>query len=139
MGLIIARMLADLMGGELSVSSQPDVGSEFKVKIFLLELHTSLPTVPPGGTSPWPRRSNRVWGMSGRASGCWWWTTRRSTGNCWCKCCNRWASSCVLLTAASGHAALDLLASGYQSPARCAGRIRLHRAAGRHDARHGQH
>ena len=43
MGLTIARMLTDLMGGALSVSSQPGVGSVFKVKLFLPELHTSLP------------------------------------------------------------------------------------------------
>ena len=39
LGLTIAKMLTDLMGGELSVTSTPGVGSVFKVKLFLPEVH----------------------------------------------------------------------------------------------------
>jgi len=38
LGLTIAKMLTDLMGGELSVHSTPGQGTTFKVKLFLPEL-----------------------------------------------------------------------------------------------------
>jgi signal transduction histidine kinase/CheY-like chemotaxis protein len=41
LGLTIAKMLTDLMGGELTVSSTPGVGSVFRVKLFLPEVHVS--------------------------------------------------------------------------------------------------
>jgi signal transduction histidine kinase/DNA-binding NarL/FixJ family response regulator len=39
LGLTIARMLTDLMGGELTASSQLGQGSVFQVRLFLPELH----------------------------------------------------------------------------------------------------
>jgi signal transduction histidine kinase/CheY-like chemotaxis protein/purine-cytosine permease-like protein len=39
LGLTIAKMLADLMGGELTVRSTPGVGTCFSVRLFLPELH----------------------------------------------------------------------------------------------------
>ncbi|MDD2926742.1 ATP-binding protein [Rhodoferax sp.] len=39
LGLTIARMLTDLMGGSMSVTSTPGLGSTFKVKLFLPEVH----------------------------------------------------------------------------------------------------
>ena len=39
LGLTIAKMLTDLMGGELTAVSQPAVGSTFRVRLFLPELH----------------------------------------------------------------------------------------------------
>jgi signal transduction histidine kinase/CheY-like chemotaxis protein len=53
LGLTIAKMLTDLMGGELSATSQPGQGSVFKVRLFLPELHM------PVGTSPQAARSNK--------------------------------------------------------------------------------
>jgi len=38
LGLTIARMLTDLMGGELTATSQPGQGSNFQVRLFLPEL-----------------------------------------------------------------------------------------------------
>ena len=40
LGLTIARMLTDLMGGELTASSQLGQGSVFQVRLFLPELHS---------------------------------------------------------------------------------------------------
>ncbi|MDR1854701.1 MAG: response regulator [Azoarcus sp.] len=39
LGLTISRMLTDLMGGELTVDSRPGVGSVFRVRLFLPQLH----------------------------------------------------------------------------------------------------
>jgi len=40
-GLTIARMLTDLMGGEMSVTSTPGEGSRFRVRLFLPQLHSA--------------------------------------------------------------------------------------------------
>jgi len=45
LGLTIARMLTGLMGGELTVSSRPGLGSSFSVRLFLPELAGSWPDV----------------------------------------------------------------------------------------------
>lgn len=39
LGLTIAKMLTDLMGGEMTVSSTPGQGSVFRIKLFLPEMH----------------------------------------------------------------------------------------------------
>ena len=44
LGLTIAQMLTRLMGGELTVGSQPGTGSAFQVRLFLPEVHQ--PRVP---------------------------------------------------------------------------------------------
>jgi signal transduction histidine kinase/CheY-like chemotaxis protein/purine-cytosine permease-like protein len=43
LGLTIAKMLATLMGGELSVRSSPGEGSVFEVRVFLPEIHNPKP------------------------------------------------------------------------------------------------
>ncbi|HMV64249.1 MAG TPA: ATP-binding protein [Rhodocyclaceae bacterium] len=40
-GLTIARMLTTLMGGELQLSSTPGEGSQFRIRLFLPQLHTA--------------------------------------------------------------------------------------------------
>ena len=42
LGLTIAKMLTDLMGGEMTVSSAPGQGSVFRIKLFLPELHPAV-------------------------------------------------------------------------------------------------
>jgi CheY-like chemotaxis protein len=39
LGLTIAKMLTDLMGGEMTVASTPGAGSVFRMKLFLPEVH----------------------------------------------------------------------------------------------------
>ena len=44
LGLTIAKMLTDLMGGEMTVSSTPGEGSRFGIRLFLPEVHGSAAT-----------------------------------------------------------------------------------------------
>lgn len=43
LGLTIAKMLTELMGGEMSVESEAGRGSTFRVRLFLPELHGEWP------------------------------------------------------------------------------------------------
>ncbi|HEX5698650.1 MAG TPA: ATP-binding protein, partial [Rhodoferax sp.] len=115
MGLTIARMLTDLMGGELTVSSQPGVGSVFKVKLFLPEIHTSL-SAGEGGDA----QRNKPLAAPVKPRLAYLGPRQRVL-----VVDNEEADRELLVqvlqplgfevrTAASGHDALDLLASGYQ-------------------------
>jgi CheY-like chemotaxis protein len=115
MGLTIARMLTDLMGGALSVSSLPGAGSVFKVKLFLPELHTGLPAARVSGSQAGKRLAAAPPARMGYAG------SRQRV----LVVDNEEADRELLVqllqplgfevrTAASGHDALDLLASGYQ-------------------------
>jgi len=46
LGLTIAKMLTDVMGGELTVQSTPGEGTAFRIKLFLPEAHAQTDTVP---------------------------------------------------------------------------------------------
>ncbi len=109
LGLTIAKMLTDLMGGELTVASTPDVGSVFRVKLFLPEVRLA-----PGAALPVPssRARKARYGYAG---------ARRRV----LVVDNEEADRELLVnvlqplgfeirTAASGHDCLDLLAAGYQ-------------------------
>ena len=115
MGLTIARMLTDLMGGALSVSSQPGVGSVFKVKLFLPELHTRFTA----GEGAGAQRDKLLLAPVKSPLGYLGPRQRVLVVD------NEEADRELLVqllqplgfevrTAASGHDALDLLASGYQ-------------------------
>ncbi|UUZ74848.1 response regulator [Polaromonas sp. P1(28)-13] len=41
LGLTIAKMLTDLMGGEMTVTSTPGAGSVFRIRLFLPEVHVA--------------------------------------------------------------------------------------------------
>ncbi|HYF41794.1 MAG TPA: ATP-binding protein, partial [Ramlibacter sp.] len=103
LGLTIAKMLTDLMGGELTVSSTPGAGSTFRIRMFLPEVHASR--APEVQVAPPPR-----YGYEG--------ARRRIL-----VVDNEEADRELLVhlleplgfelrTAASGHDALDLLAAG---------------------------
>nr|MBL8412172.1 response regulator [Dechloromonas sp.] len=46
-GLTIARMLTDLMGGEMQVSSTPGEGSLFRIRLFLPQVYSAMATALP--------------------------------------------------------------------------------------------
>ncbi len=46
LGLTIARMLTDIMGGELSVESRPGQGSLFRVRLYLPQIHAAQAASP---------------------------------------------------------------------------------------------
>ncbi|MES3009179.1 MAG: ATP-binding protein [Pseudomonadota bacterium] len=108
LGLTIAKMLTDLMGGELTASSTPGVGSVFRVKLFLPEAHVS-------SRSLLPRPAQQRRGYVG---------TRRRILVVDNEEADRELLQSLLeplgfelRTAASGHDCLDLLAAGYQPDA----------------------
>ncbi|MBV7539821.1 ATP-binding protein [Acidovorax sp. sic0104] len=109
LGLTIAKMLTALMGGELSVTSEPGLGSVFHAKLFLPEVHAEAlgKAAPAAHTAPRMRR-----GYAGE---------RRRV----LVVDNEEADRELLVQlleplgfelrqAASGHDALDLLATGYR-------------------------
>ncbi|WP_428490304.1 hybrid sensor histidine kinase/response regulator [Rhodopila sp.] len=57
LGLTITKLLTEILGGEISVTSRPNEGSEFRVRLL-------LPEVPSAPTSPTKRR--RIVGYRGR-------------------------------------------------------------------------
>jgi signal transduction histidine kinase/DNA-binding NarL/FixJ family response regulator len=110
LGLTIARMLTDLMGGELSLSSAPGQGATFHLKLFLPEVHA-----PASGLTALPKPARARLGYAG--------ARRRLL-----VVDNEETDRELLLqvlqplgfevrTAASGHDCLDLLASGYRPDA----------------------
>ena len=118
LGLTIAKMLTDLMGGELTVASTPGVGSVFKVKLFLPRVRETAGAVGAlslsGSSVNSPRthrRKTRVGYLGPRL--------RVLVVD------NEEADRELLIqllqplgfelrTAASGHDCLDLITSGYQ-------------------------
>jgi CheY-like chemotaxis protein len=106
LGLTIAKMLTDLMGGELSATSRPGAGSVFRVRLFLPEVHAAVAREPAAKV----RR-----GYEG---------TRRKILVVDNEEADRELLVAVLeplgfelRTAASGHDALDLVAAGLQPDA----------------------
>ena len=116
LGLTIAKMLTDLMGGELTVSSTPGAGSVFRVKLFLPEVRvgTGAAGAAPGAYS------QRNKSLPGRARTAYAGPRRRVL-----VVDNEEADRELLLrllqplgfalrVADSGHDCLDLLTAGYQ-------------------------
>jgi signal transduction histidine kinase/CheY-like chemotaxis protein len=107
LGLTIAKMLTDLMGGELTVVSTPGRGSVFRIRLFLPEVYG---TAAQGSRPPVARKQPRAY---------------RGARRTLLVVDNEEPDRELLVqllqpmgfdlrTAASGHDCLDLLAAGYQ-------------------------
>ncbi|NVO07354.1 MAG: response regulator, partial [Rhodoferax sp.] len=108
LGLTIAKMLTDLMGGEMQVSSVPGQGSVFSVRLFLPQLH-----LPPEGAQRLEAERAQRQARSGYAG------PRRKILVVDNEAADRSLLVQLLVPlgfelrqAASGHDALDLLAAG---------------------------
>jgi len=102
LGLTIAKMLTDLMGGQLTVQSEPGCGSTFRVRLFLPQVHGGAarqqPPVRPRGYAGARRRLLVVDNEE----------ADRDLVVQWLQ-----PLGFEIRTAASGHDALDLLAAGW--------------------------
>jgi signal transduction histidine kinase len=111
LGLTMAKMLTDLMGGEMNVQSTPGLGSVFRLRLFLPRVHDALPSVE-------PRRAAVARVRRGYLG------ERRQLLVVDNEEADRELLAHVLTrvgfelrTAASGHDALDLIAAGYRPDA----------------------
>jgi signal transduction histidine kinase/DNA-binding NarL/FixJ family response regulator len=116
LGLTIAKMLTDLMGGELTVTSTPAVGSVFKVKLFLPEVRLAPAVVGTANLSTTHRqlsgaRPPRL-GYAGPRQRVLVVDNEEVDRELLVKLLQPLGFE--LRTAASGHDCLDLLAAGYR-------------------------
>ena len=112
LGLTIAKMLTDLMGGELSASSVLGQGAVFRVRLFLPELHLPASAEPPRTFAAAPKPRTGYAGL------------RRKVLVVDNEEADRELLVSLLVplgfevrTAASGHDGLDLLAAGLRPDA----------------------
>ena len=105
LGLTMAKMLTDLMGGELTVSSIPGAGATFRIKLFLPEVHGG-PTV---ARKPTPALRRAYQGDRRKVLVV---DNEETDRDLLVQLLDRLGF--MLRTAASGHDCLDLLAAGYQ-------------------------
>lgn len=106
LGLTIARMLTDLMGGELGVTSTPGAGSTFRVRLFLPQASGELPRpVARGPRHGYAGARRRILVVDNEEAD-------RELLVALLE-----PLGFVLRTAASGHDALDLLAAGVRPDA----------------------
>ncbi|VTY24204.1 Autoinducer 2 sensor kinase/phosphatase LuxQ [Xylophilus ampelinus] len=111
LGLTMAKMLTDLMGGEMKVQSTPGQGSVFRVRLFLPRVHEAparaANAAPPPAMAARPRRGyegerRRLLVVDNEE------TDRELLVHLLAPL------GFELRTAASGHDALDLLAAGFR-------------------------
>lgn len=105
LGLTMAKMLTDLMGGELTVSSTPGQGATFRVKLFLPEVHGGLAVA----RKPAPAQRRAYLGAHRKVLVV---DNEETDRDLLVQLLE--PLGFVLRTAASGHDCLDLLAAGYQ-------------------------
>jgi CheY-like chemotaxis protein/anti-sigma regulatory factor (Ser/Thr protein kinase) len=112
LGLTIARMLTEVMGGELTVSSTPGAGSVFRIKLFVPEVHGPAAAAAPSLAPARARQAAQRHGYAGER--------RRillvDNEEADRELLAQWLAprGFELRQAASGHDALELLAGGYR-------------------------
>lgn len=109
LGLTIAKMLTDLMGGEMTVLSTPGQGSVFRIRLFLPEVHLAA-GVSPGATAQALWRQPR--GYEGVRRKLLVVDNEETDRELLVQLLEPMGFE--LRTAASGHDCLDLLAAGYR-------------------------
>ncbi len=87
LGLTIAKMLTDLMGGEMTVTSRtvaaPSKRPQPQRPRAAARCSASACSCPSCRARACRRRRRRAWPMSAPGGACWWSTTKRSTARCW--------------------------------------------------------
>jgi len=109
LGLTIAKMLTDLMGGEMTVDSTPGEGSAFRIRLFLPEVHVAAGAVK--GAAGKPARRQPI-GYDGARRKLLVVDNEEPDRELLVQLLEPMGFE--LRTAASGHDCLDLLAAGYQ-------------------------
>ncbi|WP_348688844.1 hybrid sensor histidine kinase/response regulator [Acidovorax soli] len=110
LGLTIAKMLTALMGGELTVSSTPGVGSVFHAKLFLPEVHGDALGKAAAPSAVQAHRAR--WGYAGERRRILVVDNEEPDRELLVQLLEPLGFE--LRQAASGHDALDLLATGYR-------------------------
>ncbi|MEJ8823538.1 ATP-binding protein [Variovorax humicola] len=111
LGLTMAKMLTDLMGGEMNVQSTPGQGSVFRLRLFLPRVHDAVAV-----TEPRPSPAQRVRrGYLGERRRVLVVDNEEADRELLVHVLARLGFE--LRTAASGHDALDLIAAGYRPDA----------------------
>jgi signal transduction histidine kinase/CheY-like chemotaxis protein/purine-cytosine permease-like protein len=109
LGLTIAKMLTDLMGGEMTVVSTPGEGSVFRIRLFLPEVHLPAGAAKDAVTQPARRRPRGYEGPRRKLL-----VVDNEEPDRELLVQLLQPMGFELRTAASGHDCLDLLAAGYQ-------------------------
>jgi signal transduction histidine kinase/DNA-binding LytR/AlgR family response regulator len=109
LGLTIAKMLTDLMGGEMTVTSTPGKGSVFRSRLFLPEVHLAAGGVQGAKVRPARRQPQGYEGMHRKLL-----VVDNEEPDRELLVQLLAPMGFELRTAASGHDCLDLLAAGYR-------------------------
>ncbi|MDP3798871.1 MAG: ATP-binding protein [Polaromonas sp.] len=109
LGLTIAKMLTDLMGGEMTVLSTPGQGSVFRVRLFLPEVHVAAGAGKGALAAPARRQPRGYEGVRRKLL-----VVDNEEPDRELLVQLLQPMGFDLRTAASGHDCLDLLAAGYQ-------------------------
>ncbi|WP_041388487.1 hybrid sensor histidine kinase/response regulator [Polaromonas sp. JS666] len=109
LGLTIAKMLTDLMGGEMTVLSTPGQGSVFRVRLFLPEVHVTAGAGKSTLAAPARRQPRGYEGVRRKLLVV---DNEEPDRELLVQLLEPMGFD--LRTAASGHDCLDLLAAGYQ-------------------------
>lgn len=109
LGLTIAKMLTDLMGGEMTVVSTPGEGSIFRIRLFLPEVHVAAGAVKDAATKPARRQPRGYDGVRRKLL-----VVDNEEPDRELLVQLLEPMGFELRTAASGHDCMDLLASGYR-------------------------